>query len=165
MTLSNQYIQFSLSTDDGDSVLRIDAPRVKVFPIPIEIKTEVAFSVVGSPLINGDNFDHPLMWQGVSLVLEFDDWITLNGLIRRQEYQRQNQLDFAITFDNVLDPLVERNATQTRAIASGTTTTTADNLLYYYAQHNVAIINIDPSREGHWYMATLTLQELDFTTP
>lgn len=158
---STRYVQFSITTPAGTSLIKIEDRRVISFPLESAIRTGVEFSFMGTAIATGDSFDGRLLWTGGQFLLTPDEYLTLQGLTRRQEKQRRTGEDFAVTFDNVLHPFIDPDSTRTRAIATGSVTTNADGTIKYFARHNVAILQFSVDRNGSYYNASLDWQELE----
>ncbi len=158
---STRYVQFSITTAAGTSTLRLDDRRVVAFPVEAAITTEVNYSIVGAAIASGNLYDGRVLWMGGQFIVTPEEYLLLSGIVKKQELQRRNGADFAITFDNVLYQFVDPNATRTRAIAFGGETTAADGTLQYFARHNVAIVNMTVDRNGNYYTASLDWQELE----
>lgn len=160
---STAYVSFSITTTAGTSSLTLEDRRFTSFPIEAAITTEINYSVIGTPIANGNLYDGKILWQGAQFLLKPEEYPTLMGLIRRQEAQRRAGLDFAVTFNNVLYPFIDPSTTRTRAIATGSATTLADGTISYFARHNVAIVGFSVDRNGAYYTASMDWQELGLT--
>lgn len=160
---STAYVQFSITTAAGTSTVRIDDRRFISFPIEAAITTEIEYSVVGAPIATGNLYEGKILWQGAQFLLTRDEYFAMQGLIRRQEAQRREGLDFAVTFDNLLYPFIDPSTTRTRAIASGSQLALADGTVSYFARHNVAIVSSRWDRDGRYYKATMDWQELELS--
>jgi hypothetical protein len=160
---STRYIEFSITTTDGTSTFRVDDRQITSFPIEAAITTEVNYSLVGSSIASGNRYDGRVLWTGAQFLIKPEEYPVLLGLVRRQELQRRNRLDYAIAFKNVLYPFVDANSTRTRAIATGSVTTNADGTIQYFARHNVAIVGFSVDRNGSYYTASMDWQELDLS--
>jgi len=156
-----RYCSFSITTAAGTSTITLD--KIIAMPIEAAITTAVNYSVVGTPIANGNYYDGRILWTGGQFLITPDEYQTMLGLVRRQESQRREGLDFAITFDNVLYPFIDPSTTRTRAIAFGGVTNNADGTISYYARHNVAIVGFSVDRNGTYYNASLDWQELDLS--
>lgn len=160
---STKYIEFSITTGDGTSTLKIEDRRITSFPIEAAITTEINYSIVGSAIASGNLYDGRVLWTGGQFLITPDEYPTLLGLVRRQELQRREGEDFAVDFKNVLYPFVDPNSTRTRAIATGGVTTNADGTIQYFAQHKVAIVQFSVDRNGSYYTASMDWQELELS--
>ena len=160
---STRYIQFSITTAAGTSSITVEDRRIVSIPMESAITTTVDYSVVGTPICNGNLYDGRILWTGAQFLITHDDYSTLLGLVRRQESQRRAGNSFAITFKNVLYPFIDPDTTRTRAIASGVATVQSDGTLSYFASHNVAIVAMGVERTGSYYTVNMDWQELDLS--
>ncbi len=160
---STRYAEFSITTDDWTSIVRIDDRRFTTFPIEANLSIEVSYSIVGAAIANGNLYDGKLAWTGAQFLIKEDDYLTLQGLIRRQELLRRNGDDFSIQFDNVLNYFVDPTAIPTRAVATGGVVNRPDGTIIYFARHNVAITSFSVDKNGAYYTASMDWVELDLS--
>lgn len=159
---STRYTQFSITTAAGTSTLLVEDRRFISFPIEAAITTQIEYSAIGTAIASGNLYDGRVLWTGAQFLVTPEEYLVLNGIVRKQEAQRRNGLDYAITFDNVLYPFVD-DGTRTRAIATGSATSNADGTITYFAQHKVAIVGLSVDRNGNYYTASMDWQETELT--
>jgi hypothetical protein len=160
---STRYIQFSITTPDGTSSIRFDDRRLTDALIDASLTVSVGYNNVGTSVSSGELYNPKMAWAGYKFLLDMDEYVTLQGLIRRQNLVRQTTGDHSIIFDNVLYPFVDPNSTRTRAIASGGVTTHSDGTISYFARHYVEITGFSMNKVGSLFLATMDWAELDYS--
>jgi hypothetical protein len=140
--------------------LTIATNRIVTFDSPSWIEPSVNYSVVGTPIINGVQFEAKYSWQGIECLLTQSELNTLNYLKLESESLRINGGAFNLGFENTVFPITE--TVRTRAIATDTEETeNEDDTITYYPQYSVMLLNIKSRILGDWRQTSFDLIELN----
>lgn len=174
-------VTFSITSTRGTaSVTLYDAASAHLgsillnnsFKEALPITTTVGRTIVGSSVVTGSQVEGPLVWPGVEALLTEIDYLTLKAAAMKSDLGRRSGGTIEIVMGDEFYPYVEDAATNSRALATGSTTAIASTgSIWYYAAYNVAILNFETIstnlrlNNGQGFGVSFDIVELDKRTP
>lgn len=122
------------------------------------------YSLYGTPLDNGPLYEPKFIWE-VSTIVSDDDRNAFEVIAARSDQLRRQLLDYSITVDDLVHPIIEYGGTNTRAIVpTYSTEAVLGGGVRYYARFYAKIITFTARRSASgarpWFI-DFTLSEMD----